>query len=230
MDKKGQVYLLAAVILSIILFSLVAVKNLVRQDDLDNDFSELSSVYDVESARFLNALLEEQKSDPSLDVSGKFFNFSYEFASYSKSRNPNYELFYVFKTNNGAALVGNFLNSSIALFGSGSSPLVSVHGCFEELNAQINFGGIIVTPTGVVGNLLHDCYSTVPVSGERIKLCIVSGSGADAVYSPCYPLTLSGKPQLLIVTGASEGEQRQVYVGGEGVINEVDTGNGLNEE
>lgn len=218
MDKKGQVYLLAAIIISVIVFSLAATKNTVTQEKLNDDFSTLSEVYNVESARFLNTLFEEKKINPSLDVGQKFFDFSYNFASYSKSQNPNYELFYVFKTEESKILVGNFLNTSIAVYVNDSpAPLVTVNGCFETLDAKVSLGGIQISAP-IVGGV--DCSASKDISGNKIKLCMNPDTGRPT----CYPLTLSGKPQLLIVTGASEGDQRQVYVGGEGLIDETAIG------
>ena len=215
MNKKGQVYLLAAVIIAVLIFSIAVARNVIFQQDVDKDFKRLSESYDLEAARVLNEYTAQGETPE--EISPKFGQFSYDFASYARSQNPEFELFYVLKQGN-KLLIGNFLNRSVQLVRADDlrTPVgPQVNGCFETLDVRARLGGFqITTPTTTPS--ISSCLAVQPFTAGEISLCIFETE--DGSRRTCYPFSLSGKPQVLIVTGSNEGAQRQVFIGGEGFI------------
>ena len=213
MNKKGQIYIFAAVIIAVILFGLTFTYNKLEQGRLSKDFSGLSSNYDLESARFLNALIESTI----IDKQSRFLGFSAEFSSYAKAKNPGYELFYVYAENAGTGsivYIGNFLSKTIKARKLDGSELLSVDGCYSKLTADITFSGLTV-PSSQYSGSLTNCIKSRPVSDSKIDICIEEEINSEI----CYNIDLTaGRPQVMIFTGASELEQRQVYIGGKGFI------------
>ena len=215
MNKRGQVYLFAAVVISIMIFGLTITYNKLEQRRISEDFKRISDNYNLESATFLNALIETSILS---DLSTKFAEFSAEFSSYAKSKSPNYELFYVYAQDN-KLYVGNFLVNTIHIPDPNNQniDLISREGCYLKLNANIELGGLTL-PSSIELIDIGPCIDVASISPSvtSIDVCII-----DAINSEefCYTFDLTkGKPQVMIVTGETELEQRQVYIGGKGFI------------
>ena len=57
MNKRGQVYILAALIISVVIFILALRPNVIIQEKIEDDFEKLSGNYEYESTRFINSLI-----------------------------------------------------------------------------------------------------------------------------------------------------------------------------
>ncbi len=225
MDRRGQVYILAAVIISVILFALALSINKVSQSKLDDDFIVLSENYNSESSHFLNALIKK----PS-DVPEEFGEFSYSFSSYARSQSPQFELLYVFKQGD-TLYIGNFLENTIEVYNANvesPAPLETIPGCFDKIDVKLGLGGL-----GFTGEAHSDVSACIKQANlpattpaQKLAVCIVNPG-----EKTCYKFSaISGKPQMMIVAGQSEGDQRQVFVGGEGFLKEESDIGDLNEE
>ena len=109
MKKRGQIYILAALILIFVIFILVSQSNVIRELVLENDFERLTKNYEAESSRFVNSLLAAKEN-----ISDKFLEFTIYFTSYSKTQNPDFGLIYLFDYDN-KLHIGNYLNESIKI-------------------------------------------------------------------------------------------------------------------
>jgi hypothetical protein len=214
MNKKAQIYILAAIILSIIVFSLSSVVNKIEQKRLENDFEKLSKNYAMESANLINNLISNDQ-----DVSSAFLNFTVLFTSYSKAQNPNFELIYALD-NNTAIQIGNFLSQNI-IVNSGTLANPNLHfldGCYETVSAIIKFDGLSLG-TDVDVEDIGECQLNIPAINNIYFY--INGSW--------YPFAITpGKPQIMIVSQLEEEEQKQVYVGGEGFTKEGNIGTDVN--
>jgi len=197
MNKRGQIYILAAVIISLVIFILALRPNFFVQEKLEDDFEKLSQNYEDESARFVNSLIITES-----DVSKSFFTFTSLFTSYSKSQNPNFNLIYAFGFDD-HIYIGNFMNHSIIVDDNSNSYIVN--GCYDRVGAVVNFQGFNFESDIEYGEV-RDCLLTIDYK-ERIWVLI------DGLW---YAFEVNNRPQLIIVSREEAKDQRKVFIGGEG--------------
>lgn len=199
MDKRGQVYILAALIISVVVFILVLKPNVVIQEKFEDDFEKLSGNYEYESTRFTNSLINQE-----LNVSSSFFNFTLLFTSYSKSQNPNFNLIYAFGFED-IINIGNFMEEEIVI-DDGRNQYV-LNGCYNKIRAIIEFQGLNFESEIDFGEV-EECLLTI---GSTDMIWI----GIGGLW---YPFEISNKPQIIIVSREEAEEQRKVFIGGEGFL------------
>ena len=81
-NKRGQVYILAAIVMSIIIYGMVTISNRVVQDSVASDFERIANNYATETAKLVNSVAGQG------DVFTYFKNFTVMFASYAKVPKP----------------------------------------------------------------------------------------------------------------------------------------------
>jgi hypothetical protein len=204
MNKKGQIYILAALILSIVVFSLSQTINKFQQEELEEDFEKLSDNYELESSKLINSLINTEGN-----ILDPFSKFTLLFTSYSKAQNPDFGLIYSLDYA-GEVQIGNFLNQPIIVDNGTTSKqdLNTLNGCYDKISAVITFQGLSFD-AGIDLKDIEDCTLTIP-STNNIWL---------QIGEFWYPFEIeSGKPQIMIVSRLEAQEQRQVFVGGEGFV------------
>ncbi|HLD03084.1 MAG TPA: hypothetical protein VJC07_05290 [Candidatus Nanoarchaeia archaeon] len=200
MNKKGQVYILAAVIIAFLIYVLFAETNIVKETIIEDDFEEISSNYEIESAKFVNSLIGQDTEK----VVNSFASFSSIFSSYAKTKNPEFSLIYLFSYNDGL-YVGNFLDEEVSI----NSIQQTLDGCFEEIDTSIIIAGLDVA----IGN--------VNTGDVDVSRCVAQFSNSDneievKVKDVRYRFELEqNRPEIVIVTREKKGEQRKVYTKGE---------------
>lgn len=210
MQKRGQIFILAALLLGFIIFILVSETQYTRRTISDDSFDELNKNYQLEAARFINELIK----DPSSDVGSKFREFSTLFTSYSKSQNPDFQLVYAFDYN-GYLHVGNFLKEEIDVQTPiPSKNIIDLSGCFEEIEAKLATFGLSIDISGIE-NKIQACYKDLrmkePGEGEE-SYAIAVRIGEDEFW---YGIEITvGVPELIIVSREERGEERQVFTRG----------------
>lgn len=207
MNKRGQVYLLAVLILAVIIYTLYNVENKVEQEKLEDNFEKLAQNYDIESSKIINSLINSND-----DLFLGFSNFTFLFTSYSKSQNPDFGLIYAFNNEN-KIQVGNFLNKAILIDsddieGNGNEQIID--GCLEKTPATITFQGLTLTANLDITEL-ENCKASLAYT-PRIWVQI------DGLW---YPFEINiNKPQIMIISKQEAVQQRKVYIGGEGFVKE----------
>ena len=210
MQKRGQIFVLAALLLGFIIFILVSETQYVRRAIHDDSFEELNKNYQIEAAKFINELIK----DPTQDVGTEFLAFTTLFTSYSKSQNPDFQLVYAFDYG-GELHVGNYLKEEIDIV----TPIptkykTDLSGCFEEIEAKLAAFGLSVSVSGIE-NTVSKCYWD-----ERLY---EQGKGEDS-----YPIGIQigddefwygvditvGVPELIIVSREERDEERKVFTKG----------------
>lgn len=206
MQKRGQIYILAALIILAVIFSLSSVVNKVKQEKIESDFSKLSENYFDESSKFINSLLNVDE-----DILDSYSNFTVLFTAYSKARNPDFSLIYAIEFND-TIKIGNYLNYQIAIDnGTDNYDIHVLEGCYDNVDAAVSFSGLSLGIEGIKVSDVKDCEIEMPFID---KLWIQIGS-----YWYLFNL-IKGKPDLVIVSREEAKEQRQVFVGSEGFIKE----------
>ena len=206
MNKKGQIYILAALILSIIIFTLSQTINKFKQEKLEGDFEKLSNNYEKEASKLINSLINTEG-----DILDPFSRFTLLFTSYSKSQNPDFGLIYSLDYN-GRIQIGNFLNKQIIVDNGTMSEQDpnQLNGCYDKISAVIRFQGLSCD-AGIDLKDVEECTLIIP-STTRIWI---------QIGEFWYPFEIiKDKPQIMIVSRLESQEQRQVFIGGEGFIEE----------
>ncbi|MEK6861773.1 MAG: hypothetical protein AABY07_07430, partial [Nanoarchaeota archaeon] len=154
MNKRGQVYLLAALIIGFILFIVITPSNIVRELTIDDRFEELSKNFEIESAKFINYLIKEEK-----DVPSSFLNFTILFTSYSKTKNPDFGLIYAFIKDN-KLYIGNYLDDQARFKFQNQN--VNLNGCFQQVNTGFTVLGLDLDIEGVNLGSFMLCQDDIP--------------------------------------------------------------------
>jgi hypothetical protein len=207
MDKKGQIYIIAAILLSVVIFALASVTNAAKQDKFKGDFEKLSKNYETEGAKLINTVVNTKE-----DVGSRFGNFTYAFTSYSKTQNSQFGLIYVLDYN-GRVYIGDYLNQDVYV-DYGGPELMNLTGCFGAVGASVSFGDLTAKFDSSVNYInLAECVKDVPSPTDKKIYLLIKNSW--------YPFQLvSGKPQMMVVSQMEQAEQRKVFVGGEGFVRE----------
>jgi len=211
MERRGQIYLLTAIILAFIIFGLVSVVNKAGQESLKSDFEKLSANYEAESAKLVNYLLLKERTPD--EIKESFQNFTIQFTSYAKTKNPKFGLVYAFNFKN-KLYIGNYLDkeiNKIECYDSKGRKTCSdkeLSACYEKIPSTIELGGLALD-VDFDQSLIKDCHSEIVPTGEikYLKLTIT----ADKPYSYIFEL-LPNQPQIMLMSQEEKGEQRKVYV------------------
>lgn len=203
MNKRGQIYILAVILLSIVVYSLSSVVNLSKQEEIKEDFKSLSRNYEIESARLINSVIQEDGN-----VSEAFEKFTILFTAYSKSKSPNFHIFYALNSEDSLHL-GNFLDEPIYVYNicPGEPGLLNetvVSGCLGNISAQMSFEGFNIAPETMTHaefeDLRKNCFTTLSTEGVSDK-CI----GVGGVL---YGLPLEqNTPEIFSISRLKSGEQ-----------------------
>lgn len=197
MRKRGQIYLLAALILGLIIFLVATETNTVRKSVVDSSFESLAKNYEVESARFMNLLLER---GPNVNIPQEFLKFTIQFSQYAKTKNPEFGTIYAFIYQD-HLYIGNYLDKTLRL-----SPQTTLRGCYERVDAGIVVAGFSLR-SNVQTGAFSSCMLDLPVpASNRISFSI---EGID------YQVNLeSSRPEIIIVSREEHNNQRKVFVKG----------------
>jgi len=206
MNKRGQIYLLASIIIGLVIFVLASKTNIINITPTNNDFKEITENYNSESGKVMGELIKSGKSDS--DVSLNFASFSVLFTQYSKTKNPSFGLIY-FLNYNGILRIGNFLDQGVKII-TPTNTEISLQGCFSQLPASISYGEFQQTFYRSLsyfqsGSAYAECIREIPAP-SFINLQI----GDEQID---YRVDiLANQPQVAVISRASSSQDRKVFV------------------
>lgn len=193
MNKRGQIYILVAIILAVALYVLLTKTNIIFETVIEDDFEELSQNYDLESAKFVNSLLTQ----PDPDVGKEFCEFTKDFTDYSERQNPDFGLIYAFNYE-GSLYIGNFLPTGEIFVKSGGK-YYPISPCVATGSVLSDFG------TTLSGEL--DCSACiVPFNSALSVNLVIDGIEYEAVPVP------TDRPELIIIGSEIKEKQKKVYI------------------
>ena len=110
-DKKGQLYILAALIIGVVVFWAISPSNTFTAREVNPDFQDISRNYDEEARRLINDMLEDKvdKDELSLRLAAVSDEFIYR---YAKKRDPEFGVVFVLTDGNVIDIV-NYLDKSV---------------------------------------------------------------------------------------------------------------------
>jgi len=199
MEKRGQIYILAAIILVVVIFGISRVYNTSSFAEFNDDFEKLSNNYEYESSKLINSLLESGDN-----IEESFNNFSAIFTAYSKSQNPNFGLIFALYSND-VLYLGNYLDQFVIIDCEGCNK-VSLLGCFDSLPATITFEGLTIEVPEYL-NLVEDCTSSISKSDISEIFLTIDGNAFTFNINP-------DKPEVIIVSREDLADITKVFMGG----------------
>ncbi len=184
MNKRGQIYIVAALILSVVIFILISQTNFVQQILIEDDFEQISQNFDIESAKFMNNLL----AGGEIDMLGEFTDFTGDFTDYVKIENPEFEFICVVEYL-GEKYVGYFLQTDVVI------------------------GPVTLATETIEGGIAEDEMSfTLSVTGDG-EVEKVTDTSSIVIGDMKYTLNIQpGAPQIVIISREEKGEQTKVYL------------------
>lgn len=206
MDKRGQVYVLAAIVMSIIIFGMVSVSNKALQESVASDFERIANNYAAETAKLVNSLAGEQ------DILPAFRNFTLIFASYAKAQSPRFELISIFDYEDNL-YIGNFLKERIIISygeGPGKTILQPIEGCYSNVPAVLSFDGLSIDVSLNYKDVVTEIGCERPeIPSEAIEQITIS------IGNLAYKFDLrKEQPEIVIVGWETNAKQRKVFTKG----------------
>ncbi len=218
MKKRGQVYILGAIIVGIALVTIFTVTNRSQQTELNKNFERLNANYEREAERFINEYIKD--NSPAEELDETFPEFTKNFNSFAKEMNPDFGIITtltyinkqggkitqvinmldtpVFATRTSSE-IGNIITPSFYYDDDDRSKIIS--GCFESGGkikvTGVNMEGIIPTSS--------DCQGKFS-DAERILLMINDVWVMHEVPDGTIP-----KPGLIVTAKSEERTQIQVF-------------------
>lgn len=181
MYKRGQIYILAVILLAVVIYGLSTVLNIVEQEEVRGDFETLAQNYEIESSKLINSVL--QSGGP---VPEAFENFTILFTSYSKAKSPGFNIFYALAYKN-KMYFGNFMDEEMLIYvpcpgvGSdcptGGEGYKELLGCLDDVSAQMSFEGMTINATYLRRDLdltKEDCFWSTDI-GAAEQYCVGIG-------------------------------------------------------
>lgn len=203
MDKRGQVYVLAAIVMSIIIYGMVTISNRVVQESVASDFERISNNYAMETAKLVNSVAGRG------DMLEAFKQFTVQFASYAKAQSPRFELISVFDSN-GVLYIGNFLKEKIIITCNDNlcDNTLPLAGCYQTVPASISFEGMGV-PVGIEMSEIEECETEISYDAIPVKYINISAGNV------AYQFRLEREqPDVIVVSWETNAQQRKVFTRG----------------
>lgn len=191
-NKRGQFFLLAAVILSVILVSLSTTVNYATVNKEPDKFYDLSYEIKQEGGEVINYGVYSSK-----EMNSVVKEYTDNVSQYLADMDPETEIYFIYG-NASSVIVDNYaktgVNGEVGCSASASSSVVL------SSNGQI-IGGLIVTTTA--GNSLKSCQQTIPLSGESNNLKL-------NINNQTYNFALTQDQQFMIITKKNIGNETYI--------------------
>ncbi len=160
-QKRGQVFLIAAIIFVISIYSVVVAYNTVKTYPTPEGYSTLSENYKTEYPKVINFATYN-----GTNVTQAIDNFTITFLQQAKNKDPNFGVFYMFKDSSGNLHIVNTLNNKV-LNVQFSDPTTGQQTSLSLLSQNTqSTGNICITGVGCVtgstdvSNIDTSYYST----------------------------------------------------------------------
>jgi hypothetical protein len=164
MNKKGQFYIIIAVLLSFALFSVTYATNTIEEPVLYSNFNEVSENYIYESSNLINYLLKNKDQDIKTEISV----FTQNFLSYAKVRDPSFEMIYFYSENNVISIDNTFNGESISF--QSDDLLGGSEDIIQDVSLEVGGVDFVYQVPIKASNFGKDWTTTTTAWGGDIKL------------------------------------------------------------
>src|SRR3989344_6584619 len=141
--KRGQVFLLAAIVIGLAIVSVTIIYNKIKEYPLITDYKELSENYLTEAPKIIN--YARYNDEVEADRLNAFTNI---YTDAAKQRDPNFGVFYTFRDESGVVHILNTLNNrvlNIKIIDTSSGAVTGSVESYGDIQAE---GNVCVTGAG----------------------------------------------------------------------------------
>ncbi len=208
MDKRGQLYILTAIIFAFVIFVIITPANTVKRTVVDDNFEEIAKNFEVESAKFLNHLIETEQP-----IASVFLNFTLLFTSYARTKSPDYGLMYLFMKGD-RVYIGNFAKEQATITIGSNQYIIS--GCFSQVSPSFSVGGLSLAIPIDINSVVSCMREEVVPSGTSFPLTIgIVLEELDTSAATTFTTQVAqNNPDLIIIAKEKQGNVRKVYTRG----------------
>lgn len=211
MNKRGQIYILAAILFGFTIFTLSSRINYAVERDIEDNFKELSDNYAIESSKYINEVLEKKDGEK---VAGAISEFTINFEKFAINQNPNFGLIFLFPYE-GRLYIENYLDKTIRFSPSGK---------------KIRGAGGVTTVNIPVGEAISDFEIEGKVTFANYEP-IKKDSKTDIPFIGMVPVLINNTlynfevnkdvPELVIFSKVDKEGQRKVFMNNKFVEGEI---------
>ena len=193
MNKRGQFYIIIALLLSFALFTVTYATNTIEEPVSYSNFNEVSENYVFESSNLINYLLSQGGGD----IKGKLQEFTVDFLSYARTRDPSFQMIYFYSEDENIYVTNN-LDEEVGLEDN------QLLGDNQELiqDVSLNVSGV---------NFVHQVPIKASNFGEDWYTGFSSGPFRLSIGGIIYPLNLNSN-DLSVIFRSTSGEDVTVNI------------------
>ncbi len=200
--KKGQIYILAVIILGFLLYTIITPVNFMHKRIIDDDFEEISRNYELESTKLVNEQLNV-KGMTGDTLENIFLNFTVAFTSYSKTKNPNFGLIYAFPYEQWL-FIGNYADVDVDFIAEPNQ--IFLKGCLNNVSTSISLYGLELSTIPINLATYRDCTVLTDYPGnEKLKFTI-----DDVQYD--FPIS-ENRSEVIVVTREKLSNDIKIFIG-----------------
>ena len=207
MNKRGQLYLMSALILMGVLYTLLTPSNIIKKTTEASNMQDIAINFDRESTHFLNSLITTNQ--PIFDA---FLNFTVLFSSYAKTKNQDVGMIYTFVHQN-KLYIGNYAEDTVVVT-TGSSTTI-MNGCLADVDTSFSLAGLNIAIQDVDLGTFQSCLKGVPLSSDFDQKLTIKITEPDTGSSITLKTETAPKnPDLIIISKEKTANTRRVYTKG----------------
>jgi len=207
MEKRGQFYILVALVIGVLVFLVVSQTNIFLQEEPSTDIGALSENYILESNKLINTLIGAKREDIPNVLSQATTTFVYE---YAKTRDPKFGLVYVF-TNEDKAVIENYLDAEVVI--NKGEKLTNPEEKYKIGTIRLS-GGVEIPQGYTYRQIQKEFPALFEISGEKL-VSEVNIDEAKALIldidGVTYYFTVGDTAELNAVARRVEGDQIQIF-------------------
>ncbi|MEK6974069.1 MAG: hypothetical protein AABW41_02430 [Nanoarchaeota archaeon] len=204
MDKRGQFYIILAIVFSLLFLTIVMPVNIVQEAILIQDFNEVSNNYVQEAPKAANYGIFNDK-DTRVILTG----YTKDFLTFARQRNPSIELIYIYNNGTNVTVQSYAKESIVVETGQETKNLFSAsEETINNINLKVAGKDFTQQVPLQIKNFGDQFYTTDFPSAENVVLNI------GGVFHN-FDLGNQG-PEFNVWLRSSNGQIKQVYSTGTG--------------